>query len=169
MSRVACVLGQQRLSEMPVPALSVSLQARSSGTGSRSQQGPLPWNRPGPAGLRGAQPPICPGGRDRQAPGHTVLAKVTCFICSGCGLHFELPCLLANSATATSCQHMSPVTDSLAPVCPTYLTQCPPAQRSLWVQSLPGPHGHSPSPLQTPWGPGQLCPPGLQLILPNPQ
>lgn len=85
--------------------------------GGGSQRGPLPWNRPGPVGLRGVQPPLPPGGREGQVLGGVEPAKATqvcCCRCFGCGLHFELACLLANSATATSCQHMAPVTESLA-------------------------------------------------------
>lgn len=71
----------------------------------------------GPVGLRGVRPPLPPGRREGQALGGVEPAKATqvcCCRCFGCSLHFELACLLANSATVTSCQHMAPVTESLA-------------------------------------------------------
>lgn len=74
-----------------------------------------------PAGQRGAQPPLCPVEREGQALGHTMLAQVTCFRCSGFVSSWVL-CLLVNSATATSCQHLSPMTDSLAPGPSVHLT-----------------------------------------------
>lgn len=68
---------------MPAPTPSMSLQARSSGMGSRS---PLPLNGPGPVGLRGAQPLLHLGGREGQALGGVEPAKATqvcCFRCFG--------------------------------------------------------------------------------------
>lgn len=121
------------------PALSVSRGARGPGTGGGGWRRPRPWNGPGPAGLRGAQPPGRPGGRDKP-PG-------LCLGRAGCSLRFELPSLLANSAAATSCQHVVPPTECLPPGCPTHPTQHPPAQRARRCKDLPGQGSHSPSPI----------------------
>lgn len=121
------------------PALSVSRGARGPGTGGGGWRRPRPWNGPGPAGLRGAQPPGRPGGRDK--PPGLRLGR------AGCSLRFELPSLLANSAAATSCQHVVPPTECLPPGCPTHPTQHPPAQRARRCKDLPGQGSHSPSPI----------------------
>lgn len=121
------------------PALSVSRGARGPSTGGGGWRRPRPWNGPGPAGLRGAQPPGRPGGRDK--PPGLRLGR------AGCSLRFELPSLLANSAAATSCQHMVPPTECLPPGCPTHPTQHPPAQRARRCKDLPGQGSHSPSPI----------------------
>lgn len=88
--------------------------------GGGSQRGPLLWTRPGPVGLRGIWPLLCPGGRKTGSGQHGASQshQVCYFRCSGCSLCFELPCRLANSDTATSCQHMAPTTDLLAPGSP---------------------------------------------------
>lgn len=121
------------------PALSVSRGARGPGTGGGGWRRPRPWNGPGPAGLRGAQPPGRLGGRDK--PPGLRLGR------AGCSLRFELPSLLANSAAATSCQHVVPPTECLPPGCPTHPTQRPPAQRARRCKDLPGQGSHSPSPI----------------------
>lgn len=132
------------------PALSVSRGARGPGTGGGGWRRPRPWNGPGPAGLRGAQPPgRREGGTSRLASVSDALA-----VASGLSCPVSWPTRPRPRLVSTWCLQQSVCRQDAPRTQPNiHLPRELAGARTCPDRAATRP---APSWWPTPWGPGRL-------------